>query len=57
MMNNFYWLNKLAFQKTLLEQLPKLTSKYCNRNVEAIIIDKLVKEINKRNLVVVDKLY
>jgi hypothetical protein len=55
-MNNFYWLNKLAFQKTLLEQLPKLTSKYCNRDVEAIIIDKLVKEINKRNLVVVDKL-
>lgn len=56
MMNNFYWLNNLAFQKVLLKELPKLKSEYCNKKLEDIIVKRLVKEINRRNLVVVDKL-
>ena len=54
--NNFYWIKKLSFQKILLSELPQLTSQYCNKEAEDIIIKKLVEEINKRNLVKEDKL-
>ena len=54
--NNFYWLKKLSFQKILLSKLKSLTSEYCSKESEEMIIDKLVKEINKRDLVKEDKL-
>ena len=54
--NDFYWIKKLSFQKILLSKLPQLTSQYCNKEAEDIIIKKLVEEINKRNLVKEDKL-
>ena len=54
--DNYYWIKKLSFQKILLSELPKLTSEYCNKAAEKLIVDKLVKEINERNLVKEDKL-
>tara|TARA_R110002096_G_scaffold364541_1_gene557646 strand:+ start:544 stop:720 length:177 start_codon:yes stop_codon:yes gene_type:complete len=54
--NNFYWIKKLSFQKILLSKLKSLTSEYCTKETEEMIIDKLVKEINRRDLVKEDRL-
>ena len=54
--DNYYWIRKLSFQKILLAELPKLTSEYCNKEAEEIIVNRLVKEIKEKNLVKEDKL-